>query len=716
VKNAKTIPGANMLATLLALLLLAVFPGAQAPAVAPQDQTQPTVADQTKPDPSKPDPAKPEQSATDQAKPADAAAPAPAPAPAVATASENLTGFIDFGYRFIPNSNGDVNVYRSIVNLGQGPKLFGADITYRPNKGTEAAKLFDRLDVSATSWGGEPYNSARVAMTKAGVYDFSFNYRKMDYFNDLPSFANPELASGATTSQNARDTERRLFDAQLDLFPNSKFAPFIALSRDAGDGPGLTNFTNVSDEFTSNTLFNDAEDMFRAGTHFNTRTFHMTLEAGGIWFHDNQQVLYNGATNYGNVSGPLLGVNQYVTADNQNYNATGSSFFTQASMVWSPFSGLNFTGQFSFSQPSLNLVYGESAAGNLLLESQLLAYSGESATATGQVLKPHPSGTIGMDWRLFRKLRILQSFYTDRFHVSSDAVFVQTLTGVTGVLGGGPQANYSTSTANSDLLISVYNRYQGEAFYDVTSRITMRAGFREEWANAVVPAPSLDLFGNPELGAEHHGAVLSGIDVRLFKGLTAMAEGEASVGHGSVYFRTGMPDSDKFKTRLRYKLSTSLSLGLVNTWLSGSNSLPGVNSTYHARQSSGNLIFAPHEGKRISFSLDYTNSHTDSRIPILDPTYETQSNSVYAMHANTAGAWVDLALFHGSKLGFGGSLLLDTGTLPTNFYQPRAQFSVPLHPRVTWNTEWRYYGYRESLLPLENFNYHLFSTGLRLRL
>jgi hypothetical protein len=86
------------------------------------------------------------------------------------------------------------------------------------------------------------------------------------------------------------------------------------------------------------------------------------------------------------------------------------------------------------------------------------------------------------------------------------------------------------------------------------------------------------------------------------------------------------------------------------------------------------------------------------------------------MHANTASAWVDLALVHGAKLSFGGSLMLNNGSLPTNFYQPRMQLTVPLSPRVTWNTEWRYYGYREPLYPVENFNYHLFSTGLRLRL
>ncbi len=613
-------------------------------------------SDQTKSDQTKPDQTKPDQTKTEEAKPDETKKPEqakPADKPATPAAAENLSGSIDFGYRWIPNSNGNVNVYRSIINLGEGPKLFGADLSYRPQKN----KLFDRLDVSATSWGGEPYNSARLHMTRAGAYDFTMNYRKMDYFNNLPSFANPELAQGATNSQNARDTERRLFDAQLDMLPNSKFSPFIAWSRDAGDGPGLTNFANISDKFTSNTIFNDAQDVFRGGTHFNSGNFHMTLEAGGVWFRDGQQVLYNGATgapNYGNVTVPLLGVSQYATADSQNYDATGSSFFTQASVVWTPYSALTFTGQFSFSQPSLNLVYGESSAGNLLLMSQLLAYSGESATATGSVLRPHPSGNMGMDWRPIPKLRILQSWYTDRYHVVSNALFTQTLTGVVGVFGGGPQANYTTVTPSEAFLVSVYNRYQGEAFYDVTSRVTLRAGFRQEWADAEVPAPVLVFNGSPEIGTERHGTVLSGIDVRLFKGFTAMAEGEASVGSGSVFFRTGLPDSNKFKTRLRYTPLASLSLNLVQTWLSGSNSLPGVNSTYSARQTSGSLIFAPREGKRISLSLDYMNSATDSRIPILDPPFYTPDASLYAMHANTAGAWVDLALLHGARFEFRG--------------------------------------------------------------
>ncbi len=63
--------------------------------------------------------------------PATAPTPAPAPTPAAPptpSTEDWLTGSIDLGYRF--TSVGDSNdTYRSVVNLGEGPRLFGLDFT-----------------------------------------------------------------------------------------------------------------------------------------------------------------------------------------------------------------------------------------------------------------------------------------------------------------------------------------------------------------------------------------------------------------------------------------------------------------------------------------------------------------------------------------------------------------------------------------------------------
>src|SRR5207248_1254543 len=106
------------------------------------------------------------------------------------------------------------------------------------------------------------------------------------------------------------------------------------------------------------------------------------------------------------------------------------------------------------------------------------------------------------------------------------------------------------------------------------------------------------------------------------------------------------------------------------------NDTTGVGRDFHVRQTSANLTMAPREGKRFSVSLDYLNSVTDSRIAILVPPFFTPDTSIYAFDSHSAGAWVDLNLFRGARLNFGGSLMLSDGTRPTRFYQPRALLSV----------------------------------------
>ncbi len=117
-------------------------------------------------------PAKPE----DQAKPAEPAKPADTPAPAAAsgaaaTASPApsgdpwITGSFDFGYRWVSDVRGSLPTYRSVVNLGSGPKLTGLDFTILDPK----HRWFDRLDARANAWGGDPYNTAHLEVRKKNI-------------------------------------------------------------------------------------------------------------------------------------------------------------------------------------------------------------------------------------------------------------------------------------------------------------------------------------------------------------------------------------------------------------------------------------------------------------------------------------------------------------------------------------------------------------------
>jgi hypothetical protein len=49
---------------------------------------------------------------------------------------------------------GNESVYRSLVNLGEGPKLFDANLSMNSPLGSN--KYLDRLQFSASAWGGDP--------------------------------------------------------------------------------------------------------------------------------------------------------------------------------------------------------------------------------------------------------------------------------------------------------------------------------------------------------------------------------------------------------------------------------------------------------------------------------------------------------------------------------------------------------------------------------
>src|SRR5207249_2011407 len=84
------------------------------------------------------------------------APPAEKPAASPVPSGESwLTGSIELGYRWRSDVGGSFDTYRSIVNLGSGPKLLGTDFTLTDPK----HRAFDQIRVRAYSWGDEPYST-----------------------------------------------------------------------------------------------------------------------------------------------------------------------------------------------------------------------------------------------------------------------------------------------------------------------------------------------------------------------------------------------------------------------------------------------------------------------------------------------------------------------------------------------------------------------------
>ena len=167
--------------------------------------------------------------------------PAATSPPADPATGQWFDGSIDVGYRWVTGIGGSVPEYRSVVNLGEGPKLFGLDFSLIDPK----KRWFDRVNARAYNWGGDPYNTAHVDVVKHQVYNFRFDYQNIAYFNAVPSFANPSAPSGF--DQQSFDTRRRNTTISLDLFPNRRFRPYVAFYRNTGNGTGIDDFVQGAD-------------------------------------------------------------------------------------------------------------------------------------------------------------------------------------------------------------------------------------------------------------------------------------------------------------------------------------------------------------------------------------------------------------------------------------------------------------------------------------
>jgi hypothetical protein len=634
------------------------------------------------------EPAKPDPQAAAPAKDTkEAASPAPAAEP-------EITGDVEVGYRWLPGLAGNFAEYRSVVNLGDGPKLLGANVSIVDPK----KRLFDRIDAWGHSWGGDPYNTAHALARKSGIYRFTFDYRNIAYFNAVPSFANPFVPAGF--DEQSFDLRRRMTSFQLDLLPGTRIIPYFAYDRATGRGRGIATWVlGATDEFPVAATYNDTTNNYRGGLRFELNKFHVTLEQGGTQFSEDDQNNFSG-TNTGNRGTPVGGQTIVLNTLSQVYAITGSSIYSKGLATARPFSWLDLYGQFLFSQPKTSVNYTESATGNLVIPGTLTFYNRQQSLATGGALQPHSTGNAGFELRPLRRIRILESWMTDRFHDAAASLVAQQITGqVAGVAG----LNYSTFVN--------HNQNEVDVFVDVTKGLTVRGGYRRVWGDATVLGSSLSQTGLLESGSLQRNIGLGGLTYRNGQKLTVHLDYEGAVSD-HIYFRTSLNDYSRGRASIRYQIAAPLWIQASFQVLNNQNPAPDIRFDFQSRNNTVLLQWTPNSGKRVSVTAEYDRSTVRSDIRYLD-LFFTPATSIYRDNAHTATSAVDFAAGRG-KFTLGGSVFISSGSRPTRYYQPLARVSWPIVPHVSWNSEWRYYGFGEQFYQFEGFRTHLIMTGLRL--
>jgi len=642
-----------------------------------------------------------EQAAPAPAKTEPTAAPAPSPAP---SGEEWLTGSIDLGYRWMTGVSGSFPEYRSVVNLGEGLILNGLDFTITDPK----KRLFDRVDANASGWGGDPYNTARLNARKQGVYQFNFDYRNIAFFDAVPAYANP-LSPGGFNEQSF-DTHRRSMSIGLELRPGKRIVPYLVFDRNSGYGNGIDEWVqNSNDEFAVPTMLRDSTNNYRGGVRFEYNHFHITVEQGGTTYKDDDLTNWSG-TNYGDRTTTIFGQTLDLTSLKQAYGVRGTSVYSKALVTAHPFSWIDIYGQFLYSDPKTTVNFSEAAAGNFLLISQLLFYSSQQTIGTGAANQPHTTGTAGFELRPLKRMRIFESWMTDRYH---DAAYPAFLNGpVTAVISATP---FATASPANPLEVVNYNQEQVDVMYDASSKITLRGGYRHIWGDATTgESPFFDPLGGTEQGKLDRNVGLGGVNFRPSQKVSLNLDYEGATSD-HVYFRTSLNDYQKARARIKYQVLPSLSLQSNISVLNNLNHAPQIQYDFLSRDNSLGVYWTPKSGKHITLVGEYDRSTMHSTIGYLTLPFLSSAVSDYRDNAHTVTAAVDMVApgTVAAKLTLGGSMLISNGSQTTRYYQPLARFSFPVGRHVSWNTEWKYYGFQQDFYLYESFRTHLIMTGLK---
>jgi hypothetical protein len=684
-------------------LLLAFLIGAAALAQPPAPPAQPPAKTPATPEAQAEAAAATPAKADDQAKPAEPATPATAASP-VPTGEQWITGSVDLGYRWVGEA-GNLPTYRSIVNLGSGPKLTGLDLTITDPK----HRLFDRIDARANAWGGDPYNTAHIDVSKRGLYELRGDYRNIAYFDAMPSFANPLAPRGL--NEQSFDTRRRSGYLDLQFFPGKHIMPYLVFERNSGYGHGVETWVQDSnDEFAVPMLLRDSTNNYRGGVRLEYNRWHVTLEEGGTTFKDDDQASANGA-NLGDRTTPIFGGTEVLNTLTQTYGVRGSSMYTKVLATASPFSWLDLNGQILYSDPKTDARYFDIASGNFGLLSSLLLYSGQYNIDSSSANGKHTLVNAGMEARPFKRLKIVDSFSVNRYSETGIGALTQQILFTP---GSTIQALVSALNIPQDVN---NNRQQVEAIVDVTGKITLRGGYRYEWGDATVRAGNLSQSGTLANGALKRNVGLAGATIRPWEKLSLNVDYEGA-STTQDYFRTDLYNYQKVRARARYQASASLGFQANFAILDNQNPTQGVQYDFRSRDNSLAAFWMPNGGKRISVMAEYDRSTLYSNIDFLLLPFFTPTVSSYKENAHTATSTIDLVLPTvagvAPKLTAGGSLFIASGSRASRYYQPLGRLSLPLQKHVQWNTEWRWYGYGEQLYQYEGFRAHIFMTGLKL--
>lgn len=618
----------------------------------------------------------------------------------------NVVNSFETGYRFL-SLGGNQNKYRSDENFGSGVRLLSSFFALHSKDGH--GPLFDELVITTNGLGGDPYQAARVSVEKNGLYEYSFYWRKNDYFN-------PGLTTGGSDGEHLLNTTYTLQDHDLTLFPKSPVKLLFGYSRNDQSGAGISTVQlfNPGGQFDPTgsifPIFSDvriAQNDYRFGGEGRWRGFTLHVIRGWEDFKDDTPYQFSGAA----VGPPGNAATLNSSLRTAPYH--GTSPYWQVALFRDS-RHLNFNGRFTYTGGNRAYLANETAAGI----SQFGALANQQIVTAGDARRPVATGNVNVTAPITSKLTVTGSTSLYNVRTDGDSAYLQ----------------YNNATQASNLL---YYQYLGirtfetnaDALYEVRPWLDVHAGYLfSDRRIASTPQVVVEGLNSPipfnQINQLHSG--IFGFQLRPVNGLVASFDGE--IGRVTRPF-TPKSDADynTISGSVRYSRRHLRLAALAHTdYNLNSVSLSSYSS--HGRTYSASASWVV--GSWLSLDASYTKLHLDTLGGIAffaGPQFLPGQVSAYIsnIHSGTLSARLTYnridfyaGYSHVQDTGDGRASPTDTvlgpslapfqaaQTFPLRFLSPMARVSVRLSERLRWNFGYQYYGYRENFTSGNNYLAH----------
>jgi hypothetical protein len=615
--------------------------------------------------------------------------------------SYNVVNSFETGYRF-HTVGGEAGKYRSDVNFGNGLRLLSSRLGVYSKEGQ--GRLFDELVLTTQGLGNDPYEAVSLRVQRNKLYRYDIQWRLNKYYNPALTLPN---------GGHAMDTERRMQDHDLTLFPQSRVRIFLGYSRNTQDGPALSTvqlFDGQGDEFPLIADVRRQRNEYRLGGDAQFLGMRLSLSRGWGYFKEDTpyrqpQPSAGANPNDGTSLASLQRVGPY----------HGSSPYWRASLSTVAQTWFAASGRFTYTAGSRNFILDETAIGT----DRFGAARNRQILLFGSGRRPVASGNL-----------TLSLFPTSRLTLTNHTAFHNTR-----MDGDGNYRELNNATLASELLHfqflgirTISNTTEANyrvkkwlglttGYHYATRRIQSREGFEVSGTGGTAAAQQ----------ENHLHAGVAGVRLQPIRPLIITLDGEigradrpftpVSENH---YHASGARIQYKRKTLLlsaaaRSNYNTiSVSPALYNSrsrvYTADASWSPkewfafdAGYSKQHLNTLSGLAFFAASRLVDNDLSLYFSNIHAGNLAVRFTALKRVDFSAGYSVVQDVGDGRATAA---GSSIGTSIAGFAAAQTFPLAYGSPYGRVSVRLHSKLRWNAGYQHYRYREEFYYLQNYRAH----------